>query len=155
MAVVINTNAAPGGTTPWNNQMFDLFGQPGGPGNCLYVYFCTYCAAGDVARYAGRDYFMSCCIIPAVTGFACCWWACDRQAFIARYRIADSTDFFSSCLLVSFCTFCALTQALNHARAMELKGQSPGGAVNQTVIVVGAPAPVAMVMAPQPVVAAV
>ena len=36
----------------------------GGAGLCLYVHFCTPCAAGDVAVAAGRDYFCACFVAP-------------------------------------------------------------------------------------------
>lgn len=52
--------------------------------------FCSCCAAGDIAKAAGRDYCMSCCIIPFCVGIiAPCWWSYDRQALAQRLNIVD------------------------------------------------------------------
>lgn len=56
----------------------------------MYVMCCPCCAAGDIARAAGRDYCMSCFVIPFCLGFIQpCWWSYDRQALAARLGIED------------------------------------------------------------------
>lgn len=56
----------------------------------MYVMCCPCCAAGDIARAAGRDYCMSCFVIPFCLGFIQpCWWSYDRQALASRLGLED------------------------------------------------------------------
>lgn len=63
-------------------------------------------AAGDVATGAGKDFCMSCCVVPWFCGgvlppcvpciVACCW-AGDRAALAMRYNIIDNNAGCISC----------------------------------------------------------
>lgn len=130
----------------WNNTLCDCCGSPGGCGTCCYVWCCTCCAAGDVAKAAGRDYCMSCCIIPGFVGcIAPCWWTGDRQALTQKLNIRDTYGYFTVCCMFcagSYCCLpcCLLTQELNHIKANEGKAAASGG--GGTIVV--SPVPVAM-----------
>jgi len=50
--------------------------------------FCPPCAAGEIARAAGRDYCLSCC----VCALCCCWHAADRAALARRFGIDDPLE---------------------------------------------------------------
>jgi hypothetical protein len=118
---------------------------------CAYSYFCSTCAAGEVARYAGRDYCVSCFVWPVFFGpFAACCWACDRAAFVQRYNIADGRDCMSHCCLMCFCTVCALSQMLNHAMAAKIKQGSAMLSLQMTPVVMAAAAPATVTMAVTP-----
>lgn len=149
-AVVIQQNNAPQ-RVPWNNTFLDMCGSPGGCGTCMYVFFCPNCAAGDVARYAGRSYCMSCCVMPAFAAPGVpCFWACDRDAFVARYGINENPGCAPHCVKLYFCPCCSLIQTLNHAAAQIQKGTAPNqGNGGQTIVVVAqAPQQPQMVAAP-------
>ena len=55
-------------------------GEPGGCSTCCYVFCCVCCAAGDVAKAAGRDFCMTCFVVPVLLGpIMPCWLSCDRE----------------------------------------------------------------------------
>jgi len=86
------------------------------------VFCCPCCAAGDIAKAAGRDYCMSCCIIPHFVGcIAPCWWASDRQALTQRYNIDDKFSWCVACCMFTVgcpCCLpcCMMAQELNHIK---------------------------------------
>lgn len=58
-----------------------------------------------MAKAGGRDFCMSCCVIPMLLGpIIPCWWAADRSALAQRFGIADPYGFYTNCLL--FCCGC-------------------------------------------------
>ena len=47
-------------------------------------------AAGEVAKAAGRDYCMTCCVVPFFLGFMWpCWRGCEREALTKAHNIDD------------------------------------------------------------------
>lgn len=125
----------------WNNTCGDCCGAPGGCGTCMYVAFCPWCAAGEVATAAGRDYCCSCMVaaIPFVGWLIRpIWWSGDRAALAKKYNVQDPYEGCSACVLMALpCYHCLLIQELNHIKAVELRG---GLAPAQTTTVVSVPA---------------
>ena len=82
---------------------------------CAYSFFCPCWAAGDVARFTGRNPYLSiaglcCCVGP------CFCWKQDRESVVRYFNLKamDSDALF--CLLVP----CLLAQTLNHIKAAQL-----------------------------------
>lgn len=121
------------GTSRWASGFCDCCSS--GACTCLYAAVCPCCAAGDVARGAGRDYCMSCCLIPAICPcLVPCQLNADRAALAARHNIDDPCGGFFGCFifLIGF-HVCALTQELSEIRLRRLQ------AGPLTVVVSGAP----------------
>ena len=93
----------------WHSACCDCCAEPGGLETFCYAFWCSCCAAGDVAIAAGRDYTMSClvapCIVPFLAGVSIhsCVWCSDRQALAARYGVKDDTDPCLACMGFFFC----------------------------------------------------
>ena len=115
--------------------------------SCCFSLWCHPCASGSVASAAGRDYCVSCCLIPAfVPCYAPCHIACaDRSALAAKYGVEDDI---AGCAACAFYTFvpcgavCIVAQELN-----EIKLSQPLGA--QYVFVTQQQQQTAMMMQPQ------
>ena len=98
-----------------------------GPGVCCYALCCGPCAAGDVASAAGRDYCVSCFIVPfLVPCYAPCHIACsDRSALAARFGIEDDVAGCAACVIFSCVPFggvCILAQELNEIKLANVQG---------------------------------
>jgi hypothetical protein len=84
---------------PWVTGPCDPCGGPDGCNTCCYVTFCTPCAAGDVAKAAGRDYCCSCFIIPVLLPcLAPGHYATDRAELVRKWGIPDDLGCLGSCL---------------------------------------------------------
>ncbi len=141
--IIVQQGGLPPRTRGWASGECDMCAEPGGAGLCLYVTFCTPCAAGDVAAAAGRDYLCSCLVGPLLSALshndaladmlAACLWVADRRALAARLGVADGLDDGSRCsqayLMFSCgCAPCLLFQQLNTIRAFEMGAMQAGGA---------------------------
>jgi hypothetical protein len=97
---------APKATVPlapkkaWAHDVCSCCDFPGGCETACFVLFCTPCAAGQIARAAGRSYFVSCCLVPFVIPICApgCY-ASDREALSKAYGIDDQMGWLVSCLL--------------------------------------------------------
>ena len=89
---------------------------------------CPCCAAGDIAKAAGRDYCMTCCIIPYfVPCILPCWWASDRSALVEKYNIRDTYGWCTVCCMFALGNECCLpcclfAQELNHVKVRVSRG---------------------------------
>lgn len=121
------------GGARWASEFCDCFNA--GVCTCLYASFCPICAAGDVARGAGRDFCVSCCLIPILCPcLVPCQWNADRAALAARHNIDDPCGGCCGCFrFLLGCYVCALTQELNEIQVRKLR-MGP-----LTVVVSGAP----------------
>ena len=97
-------------TTTWSNPLTDCCGAPGGWRLCSYIFFLPPCAAGDIARESGRDFFITAMMYPL-----CGWWmAGDRQELAAKYKIDDTLEGPAAyCFMCCGCSFCLLLQEYN------------------------------------------
>lgn len=144
MAVVVTQTTQ---QRQWATSLCDCCGAPMGCGGCCYVMFCSCCAAGDIAKAAGRDYCMSCFIIPFCVGIiAPCWWSYDRQALAQRLNIVDPFSGSACLMFMCGCGSCLMCQELNTVRKYTLDGTLNGamGATTTTVIMAASPQPVVM-----------
>jgi hypothetical protein len=100
------------------------------------------CAAGGIASAAGRDYMMTCCVIPClVPCIMPCWLSYDRQAFAQKYNIEDPYSGTAWLLFCCGCGLCLLCQEHNTMKKFELDGTSSQTGGSTTVVMMpGAPA---------------
>ena len=111
MAIVIQNNGPT--ARSWASTLCEWCAPPGGCSNCLVGSCCPCCAAGEIAKAAGKDYCMSCFIVPScLPCLAPCVWAWDREAFAKKFGIPDESCVMNCCLFM-FCTGCMLCQERN------------------------------------------
>jgi len=137
MAVYVMHAAAPASRS-WSSGVLDCCAA--GAGTCLYAFLCPCCAAGDVAAAAGRDFGLSCCVIPLL--LACCtpcFWAKDRAALAARHGVDDPCRGIACLAFWAGGHGCLLAQELAHI-AHERRRAAGGGDAFVGADKVGAPA---------------
>eukprot|EP01135_Chromosphaera_perkinsii_P000252 Nk52_evm21s62 gene=Nk52_evmTU21s62 len=115
-------NPPPVEKTPWKNG---LFGCCANPGQCVYVFCCSYCAFADVAvGVRGGSWCLNClysCCCPL-----CAFWCTHsdlRSTIKQKKNLEGSTC--PDCCVVCWCSECALCQETAEINIMRVGENNP------------------------------
>jgi Cys-rich protein (TIGR01571 family) len=99
----------PGLEREWTPSLFSCC--EGGIGNCLFVCFCSHCAAGDVAKASGGSYLLDCCGPIIVPPAMPCIWGATRSR--VRARLGFKGDMLGDICVMTCCPCCGIIQEMN------------------------------------------
>ena len=102
-------------STRYTSEVLNPCAQPGGCTLCAYTFLCPCLAAGDIARFTGRNSCLSIADVFCCVG-SCFCWKDDREAVERFYNIKpiDASTLFCCCVP------CILAQTLNHIKAVQI-----------------------------------